>query len=48
MIKLKNTGQWNVMEIPVKDAFFNGRCNGSDIRVNSGHEAILGNIYYRK
>jgi hypothetical protein len=46
-IKLKNTGHWSVLEIPVADAFFNGRCNGADIRMNSNDETILGAVYFR-
>ncbi|RKY11862.1 MAG: hypothetical protein DRP65_02990 [Planctomycetota bacterium] len=47
-IKLNNTGKWNVLEIPVDDAFFKGRCNGSDIRINCNDSTILGAVYCRK
>jgi len=47
-IKLKNTDRWVVLEIPVQDAFFNGRCNGADLRVMGNPESLLGNIYFRR
>ena len=47
-IKLRNTGKWSVVELPVNDAFFGGRCNGADIRINcSDISIILGPVYCR-
>jgi hypothetical protein len=46
-LKLENTLTWKKAEFTLEDAFFDGRCNGADIRLNCGKSFVFSKLYCR-
>ncbi len=46
-LKLENTGKWKIAKFTIDDAFFNGRCNGADIRLNCAKSFVFSKLYCR-
>ncbi|MCK5564069.1 MAG: hypothetical protein KAJ07_02390 [Planctomycetes bacterium] len=46
-LKLQNSGKWKVGEFTFDDAFFDGRCNGADIRLNCAKSFVFSKLYCR-
>jgi hypothetical protein len=47
-LKLENTRKWKKAEFTLTDAFFDGRCNGADIRLNCAESFVFSKLYCRK
>jgi len=47
-IKLQNTLTWKKAAFVLTDAFFDGRCNGADIRLNCARSFVFSKLYCRK
>ena len=46
-LKLQNTLKWKKAEFILMDAFFDGRCNGADIRLNCAKSFVFSKLYCR-
>ena len=46
-LKLENTGKWKKVEFTFNDAFFDGRCNGADIRLSCAKSFVFSKLYCR-
>ena len=46
-LKLENTRLWKKAEFTIDDAFFEGRCNGADIRLNCAKSFVFSKLYCR-
>jgi hypothetical protein len=47
-LKLENTRTWKKAEFTVTDAFFDGRCNGADVRLNCTESFVFSALYCRR
>jgi sialate O-acetylesterase len=47
-LKLENTLTWKKAEFTITDAFFDGRCNGADFRLNCPKSFVFSKLYCRK
>ncbi len=46
-LKLENTRTWKKVEFAISDAFFGGRCNGADIRLDCVESFVFSELYCR-
>lgn len=47
-LKLENTRKWKKAEFTITDAFFDGRCNGADVRLNCTRSFFFSKLYCRQ
>ena len=44
-VEMKGTGGWRQVSVEIDDAWFAGRCNGGDIRIEAYRDIYLGGVY---